>query len=132
MKTLRKGEMCPIHKSWYCCGRAKPIETRAKKERKYAGAGVRIIVDEHHARGYREICSASELRRRKHALMAEPKFLICFYCNRDLRELEYEDIDLCHLESKGLGGARRDDHKTNLVLGCHSCNVENGSRRPAA
>jgi hypothetical protein len=31
-----------------------------------------------------------------------------------------------------MGGARHDDHADNLTLGHRSCNLENGSRRPAA
>jgi hypothetical protein len=29
-----------------------------------------------------------------------------------------------------MGGARHDDHFSNLTLGCHTCNLENGSKRP--
>ena len=129
MKTLRKGEMCPLHRSFFCCGRVQ-VMPRSKK-RVYSGAGVRRIEDEFHPRGYRELCSAAELRRRKHRLMSE-KELICFYCHGDLRKAEYSEIDLCHLEPKGMGGARHDDHMDNLALGHHSCNLANGSKRPAA
>jgi hypothetical protein len=128
MKTLRKGEMCPLHKSFACCGRNQPTP-KVSKKRVYSSAGVRRIEDEFHPRGYREICSNAELRRRKHELMAKG-LLVCFYCNRDLRELEYDEIDLCHVEPKGMGGARHDDHMSNLVLGCRACNLENGSKRP--
>jgi hypothetical protein len=44
--------------------------------------------------------------------------------------LEYAEIDLCHVEPKGMGGARHDDHISNLVLGCRACNLANGSKRP--
>jgi hypothetical protein len=65
-------------------------------------------------------------------MMSNPDLLICFYCNGDLRKAEYAEISLCHVEPKGMGGARHDDHMDNLVLGHHSCNLENGSKRPAA
>lgn len=131
MKTLRKGEMCPLHHSFYCCGRVQPTERRPRGGSKpFPVHGVRKIDDRFHPRGYREHCSQAELRRRKHVLMA--KSLDCFYCGRDLSQLEYSDIDLCHIEPKGMGGARHDDHLDNLTIGCHSCNLENGSKRPAA
>lgn len=133
MNTLRKGEMCPLHRSFYCCGRHQPLE-RAKKggSRAFNSHGVRRIEDRFHPRGYREVCSAGELRRRKHRLMSEPASLYCFYCNENLRVASYSEIDLCHKEPKGMGGARHDDHFDNLVLGHHSCNLENGSKRPEA
>jgi hypothetical protein len=127
---LRKGEMCPLHKSFYCCGRVRP-EEKKRNQPFPSRNGVRHVEDTFHPRGYREICSASELRRRKHALMSRGE-LKCFYCHGDLRKEEYADIDLCHIEPKGMGGARHDDHLDNLILGHRSCNLENGSRRPAA
>jgi hypothetical protein len=127
MNSLRKGELCPLHKSFYCCGRSKP-ELKKQSKRVYVSAGVRRIADEFHPRGYREMCSAAELRRRKHTLMAH--LLYCFYCDEDLRRSEYSEIDLCHKEPKGMGGARHDDHFDNLTLAHHSCNLENGSKRP--
>jgi hypothetical protein len=45
--------------------------------------------------------------------------------------LQYGEIELCHKEPKGMGGARRDDHTDNLTLACRICNRENGSRRPS-
>jgi hypothetical protein len=129
MKTLRKGEMCPLHKSFFCCGRVQ-ITPRQNK-RLYTSAGTRRIEDQFHPRGYRELCSAMELRRRKHRLMASLE-LECFYCGGDLRKAEYAEIDLCHKEPKGMGGARHDDHADNLTLGHHACNLQNGSKRPAA
>lgn len=133
VNSLRNGEMCPLHKSFWCCGRVRPAEKRKKGGSKpFPLTGTRKIEDQFHPRGYREICSPSELRRRKHALMANPDLLVCFYCHGDLRKAEYGEIALCHVEPKGMGGARHDDHIGNLVLGHHSCNLENGSKRPAA
>jgi hypothetical protein len=128
MKTLRKGEFCPLHKSYFCCGRAKPTK-KQKAKGLTVQPGVRRIDDEFHPRGYRERCSVAELRRRKHKLMAAAE-LTCFYCGGDLRQSDYREIALCHKEPKGMGGARHDDHFDNLVLAHASCNLENGSRRP--
>jgi hypothetical protein len=132
MNPLRKNEMCPLHKSFYCCGRERKGSQRPPyKKHNFLSAGVRKIDDEHHPRGYRLICSKAELRKRKHMLMASGD-LTCFYCHKDLRTCEYEEIDLCHIEPKGHGGARHDDSMDNLALGCRICNLENGSKRPAS
>jgi hypothetical protein len=126
---LRKGELCLLHRSFYCCGRGRPLK-KEKKNRVYVGAGVRRITDEFHPRGYRELCSNAELRRRKHALMARGE-LKCFYCGGDLRECDYADVELAHIEPKGMNGARHDSHMDNLALAHAACNQENGSRRVA-
>jgi hypothetical protein len=76
---------------------------------------VQRIEDAFHPRGYRERCSRGELRRRKHELMSQLE-LTCLYCKTDLRKLEYDEIDLCHIEPKGMGGARHDDHRDNLAV----------------
>jgi hypothetical protein len=130
MTQLRKGQLCPIHHSFYCCGRQQR-ERKPPRKSEFVGPGIRRVADSAHPRGYREICSPAELTRRKHRLMASGK-LICIYCGGNLRECEYSDVALCHLEPKGMNGARRDDHIGNLALGHHVCNLENGSRRPAA
>ncbi len=130
MKPLRKGEMCPLHHSFFCCGRT--FREQKKRSQPFPSRnGVRRIDDPHHPRGYREICSNAELRRRKHALMSAG-VLECFYCHGDLRKSDYAEIDLSHIEPKGMGGARHDDHRDNLTLAHRKCNLENGSRRPAA
>jgi len=130
VKPLRKGEMCPIHRSFWCCGRIQPFDKK-KAKRCYVGPGVRRITDEFHPRGYRELCSNAELRRRKHVLMSRGE-LTCFYCGKDLRDCEYSEVELCHIEPKGMNGARHDSHMDNLALGHAACNRINGSRRPAA
>jgi hypothetical protein len=124
---LRKGEMCPLHRSFYCCGREK-ASISATVAGRQSLHGVRLVADQFHPRGYREICSPPELKRRKLKLLAKSQE--CFYCHKHFDD--FRDIDLCHIEPKGMGGARHDDHMDNLALGHHSCNLENGSRRPAA
>jgi hypothetical protein len=46
---LRKNEVCPIHRSLYCCGRK-----QTQKERRLR-LGAQRIEDPHHPRGYREL-----------------------------------------------------------------------------
>jgi hypothetical protein len=125
VKTLARGQMCPIHKSFFCCGRVK-VEPREKKGRVYTGPGTRRIEDPHHPRGYRELCSKAEMTRRKMRLLARSQE--CFYCHEKFTD--FREIVVAHIEPKGMGGARHDDHFDNLAVSCADCNLENGSRRP--
>lgn len=129
MNRLRRGEMCHLHHSYFCCGRQQPFARKNFPVRKLQTPGVRIVEDVHHPRGYREICSLPEKRHRKMKLLASG-LRECFYCHEELTD--FRDIELAHLEPKGMGGARRDDHMDNLTLAHRSCNRENGSKRPAA
>ena len=97
----------------------------------------RRVEDPHHPRGYRIVCNKPELRRRKHKLLAEGPFN-CVHCGQDVHYLkdssmpsEYADIELCHREPKGMGGAKTDDDWSNIGLGHKVCNRENGSKRVA-
>lgn len=118
---LRKGERCPIHKSFFCCGRER------KKPERQTAAVIRVM-DDHHPRGYREICSEEELRRRKHELIAKDEG--CLYCSDPFDD--YRQVELAHKQSKGLGaakfGAFHDDHRENLGLAHKPCNRRNGSK----
>ena len=123
-----------MHKSFFCCGREVKVKPERKSHSQHFGRGeaVRIVKDEHHPRGFREICSKPELRRRKHKMMASGQYDDCYYCHETLKTSEYSDIELAHKEPKGMGGARHDDHPDNLALAHRVCNRENGSKRPAA
>jgi len=127
--SLRRGEFCPLHKSFFCCGRETPFTRKNASQRFKSSPAVEIIQDEHHPRGFREICSPAELRRRKHVLLSRG-IKDCFYCEDPLTT--YQDTELAHKEPKGMGGARHDDHWDNLALAHRLCNRENGSKRPAA
>lgn len=113
---LRKGERCPIHKSYFCCGRE-----RAK--RKQLESVIRVM-DDTHPRGYREECSEAELRRRKDALIVKGEG--CLYCSKPFED--YRQVELAHKQSKGMGGAKHDDHRDNLGLAHRWCNRANGSK----
>jgi len=127
---LRKRELCPLHRSYFCCGRQSagtmrhPWKVRQNKPRRLS---VERIEDPHHPRGYREICSLAEQRKRKHELLSQPD-PHCFYCKRPF--VLYDEVDLAHILPKGMGGATRDDHRNNLALAHKSCNRLNGSKRP--
>jgi hypothetical protein len=55
---LRRNEYCPIHKSFFCCGRES-----APNRPRLVRLGVQRVDDPHHARGYRELRSAAEMRK---------------------------------------------------------------------
>lgn len=101
-----------------------PWKVRQNKPRRLS---VERIEDPHHPRGYREICSLAEQRKRKHELLSQPD-PHCFYCKRPF--VLYDEVDLAHILPKGMGGATRDDHRNNLALAHKSCNRLNGSKRP--
>jgi hypothetical protein len=50
----------------------------------------------------------------------------CIFCGNGFSD--YRDVDLCHVESKGMNGWRRDDSLKNLVLGHRISNMDCGSR----
>ena len=52
---LRRNQLCPIHRSLFCCGR----ESIPRQKRRHQ-MGVRRIEDPHHPRGYRELRSNGE------------------------------------------------------------------------
>src|SRR5262249_32111368 len=121
--------------SYFCCGRKTPLERkpvngtqRQAKQRLLNRNGVRVIEDQFHPRGFRELCSQAELNRRKHKLLSQG-IRNCFYCGEEF--IDYREIVVAHKEPKGMGGARHDDHISNLTLSHKLCNLENGSRRVA-
>jgi len=88
--------------------------------------GVTVVEDPHHPRGFRELCSPAELKRRKDNMIRAGQ-TTCFYGGEQFEN--YNDIVVAHKEPKGMDGARRDDHISNLTLSCSRHNLENGSKR---
>src|SRR4051812_45609385 len=99
-KRLRKGEICPIHRSKFCCRGGVTIESK-RKSRHYdmVAPGVRRYTDG------REVCSDAELKRRKDYLLKASRF--CCACEQ--RFDDYREVELAHVESKGTGSWKRDD-----------------------
>jgi hypothetical protein len=54
---LRRNEVCPVHRSFFCCGRESVGKTR------HVRVGIQRIEDPHHPRGYRELRSRAEMRK---------------------------------------------------------------------
>ena len=118
---LRRNQLCPIHRSQFCCGReAIPRESRQRQ------LGVRRIDDPHHPRGYREIRSNAEMRK-----LMDKKIVTqngeCGICHEKLTD--YGDIVPDHIHPRGMGGAWRDDHPDNIQAVHWWCNGEKGSSR---
>jgi hypothetical protein len=129
MNRLRHSERCPLHKSYACvCKGEGPKRPPTKPKFVH---GVRRVDDPFHPRGYREICSPAELKRRKHILMLSDP--VCIYCGKNFLEdgSHYNEVHLAHRESKGMNGAKHDDHMSNLGLAHAAENLANGSRKVA-
>jgi 5-methylcytosine-specific restriction endonuclease McrA len=117
---LTRNELCPIHRSRSCCGR----ERSSGKQR--VSLGLRRIEDAHHPRGYREERSPAEMRHLLKRKIVEQNRR-CALCGREFRRCADAVPD--HIEPKGMGGARRDDHPDNIQAVHRSCNLRKGSRR---
>jgi hypothetical protein len=119
MKLSRK-EMCPIHRSLFCCGRE-----QAHKQRR-PWAQVQRIEDPHHPRGYREHRSPAEMRRLLNRKIIEQDRR-CGICRKLFTD--YNDVVPDHIEPKGMGSGRRDDHPDNIQAAHRLCNLKKGSKR---
>ena len=141
---LHQNQLCPIHRSRFCCGRE-----AIPRERRQHHMGVRRIEDPHHPRGYRELRSNGEMRklldrkisaqRGKCALCNEPftdygdivpdhrraatwklrkenyQFPSWSICSL-CEELftDYGDIVPDQISPRCMGGTWRDDHPENI------------------
>ena len=118
---LRRNQYCPIHRSLSCCGRESvQVGTRVRK------LVVQRIEDPHHPRGYRELRSKAEMRKLLNRKIVEQNRQ-CAIC--EVAFTNYNDIVPDHIDPRGMGGARRDDHPNNIQAVHFWCNGEKGSTR---
>lgn len=120
MHRLRKNEICPLHRSKVCCGRGgiNIVSKRQSRHYEMVAPGVKRFHDG------REVCSPAALKLRKDLkLRTNPRCIFCCQVFDD-----YRDVDLVHIESKGMNGWRRDDRMNNLELGHRVSNIDCGSR----
>ena len=117
---LRTNELCPIHRSTSCCGREAIPKVRVM------GPGVQRVEDPHHPRGYRELRSPAEMKKLLKRKIVDQNNT-CAICLVEFTD--YNDIVPDHIEPKGMGGARRDDHPDNIQAVHYWCNGEKGSVR---
>ena len=118
---LRRNQLCPIHRSLFCCGR----ETISKAKRAHQ-LGVSRIDNTHHPRGYREIRSNAKMRKLLDMKIASQNGE-CALCK--VKFTDYSDIVPDHIYPRGMGGAWRDDHPENIQAVHWWCNGEKGSSR---
>jgi hypothetical protein len=88
---------------------------------------VQRIEDPHHSRGYRELRSKAEMRK----LLNRKKLSNRAGNVQSVRSefTSYDDIVPDHIDPRGMGGARRDDHPDNFQAVHFWCNGEKGSTR---
>jgi hypothetical protein len=94
---LRGNEFCPIHRSVFCRGRKQVPKVRTVR------LGVQRIEDPHHPRGYRELWSPAETRKRLNRKTVEQDRK-CAICHE-----EFTDCD----ETSCLGITLRSGSKQN-------------------
>jgi len=117
---LHGDELCPIHKSVSCCGR------ESLPRPKLVRLGVQRVDDPHHPRGYRELRSPAEMRKLMNRKIREQGGK-CAICHEEFTS--YGDVVPDHKNPKGMGGAFRDDHPSNIQAAHYWCNGEKGSIR---
>jgi hypothetical protein len=117
---LRCKEFCPIHRSLYCCGR-EPIQ----KGSSVRHLGVQRIEEQHHSRGYRELARRPRCGSCSTAKIVEQNRQ-CAIC-----PVEFTSYDIvpAHIDPRGMGEARRDDHPDHIQAMHFWCNDEKGSTR---
>ena len=125
---LGKHDRCPIHKRFNCCGRESQVVTKKESPKRIQiGPGVFKIPDVNHPRGYRIYRTPAAMRA-----LLDQKIIkqnaICAICNTEMTD--YRNVAPDHIEPKGIGSSRKDDHEDNIQAVHHyPCNIEKGSRR---
>jgi hypothetical protein len=126
---LRKGERCPIHGSYYCCGRASPKRDNHVGSRwEKVNDGITRIRDEHadHPDGYRYRYSRAAMRKLLLRKVYEQCDL-CSICGETMNDIS--EIVPDHKNPRGAGGGRRDDRPENIGAAHAICNRNKGSSR---
>lgn len=120
---LGYNQRCPIHKTYSC--ECRPKE-RAHRKYDSFEPGVTRIPDSTVPRGYRERRSPAAMKR---VLLQkiEKQNGFCYWCPKKFQSIDEAVPD--HVEPRSMGGARRDDHDSNIVASCSDCNNDKGSKR---
>ena len=139
--TVRRGQFCSIHHSYYCCGREdlRPKPRRRSLRPRYAQpkrSSKWVLVrpgewhheDPRHPRGYRVRLSKARMADLVNRKVAEQNKL-CAICHEEMKDLREVGAD--HVEPSSMGGAWRDDHPSNIAAAHNWCNFKKGSRRVA-
>lgn len=126
MKPLKKGERCPIHGGYFCCGREKPSGIQQRKGHTRIAPGVEEVTDSHHPNKKRILRTPAAMRALLIIKVREQDGL-CALCHEPLEDMRYVEAD--HIDPRGMGGSRRDDSPDNIQATHRSCNREKGSKR---
>ena len=118
---LHRNERCPIHKSFFCCGRE-----QVRRVSQLRQIGIQRVEDPHHPRGYRELRSPAEMRKLLNRKI-DKQSSICAICQETFTD--YNDVVPDHKNPKGMGGSWRDDHPEDIQATHWWCNGEKGSTR---
>jgi 5-methylcytosine-specific restriction endonuclease McrA len=121
---LGKNQICPLHRSLFCCGRERQEKVAFAKGVTQHGPVTRIP-DFSVPRGYREVCTPAELRRRKDIKIREQQG-VCALCHEPMTD--YRDVELDHIIPQP-AGCKKDSHLDNLQAVHHACNMAKGSQR---
>ena len=120
---LRRTELCPIHRSMFCCGRQQTQTQRRLR------LGVQRIEDPHHPRGYRELRSPAEKMRKLLNRKIVEQSGNCAICHEEFAD--YSDIVPDHRHPKGMGEELGGMTIRGNIQATHWwCNSEKGSRKP--
>ena len=119
---LRRNQYCPIHRSLSCCGR-EPVQ---KGKLESEGWECNVSKTRTTRRGYRELRSKAEMRKLLDRKIVEQNRQ-CAICQ--VAFTHYDDIVPDHIDPRGMGGSRRDDHPENIQAVHFWCNGEKGSTR---
>ena len=116
---LKPNQRCPIHKRLDCCGRRGVAVRGPMKMPKWKaiGPGIKLFPDGHIER------TPAALKRRKDWLLQNGGR--CAACGEAFDD--YRQVELAHMESKGVGGWKRQDADFNLVLMHKTTNRDQGS-----
>lgn len=125
---LKRNQKCPIHSSYYCCGRSAGRDRIKSSKWETVRPGVRRIRDEHARRpdGYRYRLSKAEMEKVVVKKVAEQRGM-CSICGDVLTDMN--DVVPDHIEPRGAGGCWRDDRPENIGAAHSLCNQRKGSQR---
>lgn len=119
---LKPNDICPIHRSRFCCGRDfKKIQKRGKWI--VIGPGVRKHIETGLIR--RSPSAMRQLLAKK----VKEQWGQCAICEKEFKDAR--EISPDHINPRGMGGARRDDSEENIQAVHNLCNLEKGSKRIA-
>jgi hypothetical protein len=118
---LRQQDICPIHRSRFCCGRESKQSVSHVLKWKRIGPGVKQHIETGLIR--RSPAAMRDLLAKK--VIAQNN--LCSLCGKEFTDAR--EITPDHTEPRGMGAARRNDAEENITAAHANCNREKGSKR---